>query len=38
VTITAPVPWHLALGMSPSPLDPMTLMVTLAELKAATQD
>ncbi len=25
----------LALGMSPLPLDPMTLMVTLADLKAA---
>jgi GNAT superfamily N-acetyltransferase len=30
--------FYLALGMSPSPLDPMTLMVTLAALKAATQD
>jgi GNAT superfamily N-acetyltransferase len=30
--------FYLALGMSPSPLDPMTLMVTLADLKAATQD
>jgi GNAT superfamily N-acetyltransferase len=29
--------FYLALGMSPSPLDPMTLMVTLADLKAATQ-
>ena len=30
--------FYLALGMSPSPLDPMTLMVTLSELKAATRD
>jgi GNAT superfamily N-acetyltransferase len=29
--------FYLALGMSPSPLDPMTLMVTLADLKAATR-
>lgn len=29
--------FYLALGMSPSPLDPMTLMVTLTDLKAATQ-
>lgn len=28
--------FYLALGMSPSPLDPMTLMVVLADLKAAT--
>jgi len=27
--------FYLALGMMPSPLDPMTLMVTLADLKAA---
>jgi hypothetical protein len=26
----------LALGMSVSPLDPMTLMVTLADLRAST--
>lgn len=26
--------FYLALGMSPSPLDPMTLMVTLADLRA----
>ncbi len=26
---------HLALGMTVSPLDPMTLMVTLADLKAS---
>jgi GNAT superfamily N-acetyltransferase len=29
--------FYLTLGMSRSPLDPMTLMVTLADLKAATQ-
>ncbi len=28
--------FYLALGMSVSPLDPMTLMVTLADLRAST--
>ena len=29
--------FYLALGMTPSPLNPMTLMVTLSDLKAAAQ-
>jgi hypothetical protein len=27
--------FHLAVGLEPSPLEPMTLMVTLGDLKAA---
>ena len=30
--------FYMAVGFDPSPLDPMTLMVSLADLRAAVED